>query len=66
MAELQLNPNQAALILELNDEGEMNVDVALPASDTENSSIAAAMIQVIAKRLVQDEKFQEEILDELK
>ena len=58
---MDLKYNQAALILEANDEGEISVNVA--AHDTDN--LAAAICQVIAQKLTLDEKFQEEILAEL-
>jgi hypothetical protein len=55
---MELKPNQAALILEANDEGEISVDMA--AQDM--NGLAAAICQVIAQKLSQDEKFQSEIL----
>ena len=58
---MELKQNQAALILEANDEGEISVNLA--AYDTE--SLAAEICQVIAQKLTLDEKFQAEILAEL-
>jgi hypothetical protein len=58
---MELKQNQAALILEANDEGEISVNLA--AHDTE--SLAAEICQVIAQKLSLDEKFQAEILAEL-
>jgi hypothetical protein len=54
---MELKPNQAALILEANDEGEISVNVA--AHDI--GGLAAAVCQVIAKKMSQDEKFQAEL-----
>ena len=58
---MELQSNQAALILEASDEGEISVSVA--SSDTD--SFAALLCQVIAQKLTLDKKFQEEILIEL-
>ncbi len=58
---MELGYNQAALILEANDEGEISVNLA--AHDSEN--LAASICQIIARKLTQDEKFQSEILDAL-
>lgn len=58
---MELQPNQAALILEASDEGEISVSVA--SSDTD--SFAALLCQVIAQKLTLDKKFQEEILVEI-
>mgnify|MGYP000356535914 CR=1 FL=1 len=55
---MELKPNQAALILEANDEGEISVDMAAQDMD----GLAATICQVIAQKLSQDEKFQFEIL----
>jgi hypothetical protein len=55
---MELKPNQAAIILEASDEGEISVDVA--AHDIEG--LAASLCQVIAQKLSQDETFQAEIL----
>jgi hypothetical protein len=54
---MELKPNQAALILEANDEGEISVNVAAHDID----GLAAAVCQVIATKLSQDEKFQAEL-----
>ena len=58
---MELQPNQAAIILEASDEGEISVDVA--AHDVEG--LAASLCQVIAKKLTLDEAFQAEILTAL-
>jgi len=55
---MDLQPNQAALILEASDEGEISVSVA--AYDTDG--LAAALCRVIAEKLSEDETFQAEIL----
>jgi len=55
---MELQPNQAALILEADDDGEISVNVAAQDMD----GLATALCQVIAQKLSQDEKFQSEIL----
>jgi len=55
---MDLQPNQAALILEASDEGEISVSVA--AKDVDG--LAAALCQVIARKLSEDEIFQADIL----
>ena len=54
---MELKPNQAAIILEANDEGEISVDVAAHDID----GLAAAVCQVIVLKLSQDETFQAEL-----
>ena len=58
---MELQSNQAALILEASEEGEISVSVA--SSDTD--SFVALLCKVIAQKLTLDKKFQEEILIEL-
>jgi hypothetical protein len=55
---MDLQPKQAALILEASDEGEISVSVA--ASDRDG--LAAALCQVIAEKLSGDETLQAEII----
>ena len=62
MAEFKLSDNQAALILGVSDEGEIQVDMAVAATENEATNLAAAICRVIAMRLVNDEQFQEEIM----
>jgi hypothetical protein len=61
MKALELNPNQSALILESNEQGEISVNVA--AEDIH--SLPAALCHVIASKLMQDTAFQEELMDML-
>ena len=65
MAELKLKANQAALILEASEEGEISVNVASPETENEASIFASDLCSVIAERLINDEEFQAEILSEL-
>ena len=58
---MELQPNQAAIILEASEEGEISVDVAAHDID----GLAASLCQVIAKKLALDEAFQAEILTAL-
>ena len=62
---MELNDNQAALILEVSHEGEIKVEVAVNASKIEERDIATAICQVIAMKLVNDEQFQSEIMTAL-
>lgn len=62
MAEIKLNGNQAALILEVSEDGEIKVDIAVDESETEASAFAADLCQAIAMKLINDQNFQEEIL----
>ena len=55
------SPNQTALILEANDEGEISVNLATH----DNDNLAAEICQVIAQKLTTDEAFQAEIMNEL-
>ena len=55
---MDLQPNQAALILEASDEGEFSVSVAAHDAD----GLAAALCRVIAEKLSEDETLQTEIL----
>ncbi len=62
---MELGYNQAALILEANDEGEISVNLAAHDSAHDSENLAAAICQIIARKLTQDEKFQSEIMDAL-
>lgn len=55
---MELKVNQAALILETNDEGEISVEVASPDMD----GLASGLCQIIARKLINDEAFQQELL----
>ena len=55
---MDLQPNQAALILETSDEGEISVSVAARDAD----GLAAALCRVIAEKLSDDKTFQAEVL----
>ena len=59
---MELNDNQAALILEVTDQGEIKVEVAVNSGKNEERDIATAICQVIALKLVNDEQFQNEIM----
>jgi len=58
---MELESNQAALVLEVNDEGEVSVNIAT--HDSEN--LSAEICQIIDQKLTKDEKFQSEIMDAL-
>ena len=65
MPDFKLKPNQAALILESSEDGEINVAVAIPDDGAWDSVLAAALCKVIAQKLTSDEQFQSEIMAEL-
>jgi hypothetical protein len=56
---MELKDNQAALILEVDEEGGVSVNVASGDAD----GPAGAICQAIAIKLMQDEAFQSEIMD---
>ena len=62
MNELKLNNRQAALILEVSDDGAISVEVAARKSADGDNELAVSICQVIATKLVNDEQFQESIL----
>ena len=55
---MNLTENQSALILELDEHGEISVDVASGNHD----GLTAAICTALAKKLMGDEQFQEEIV----
>lgn len=56
---MDLKDTQAALILDLSDEGEITVDI-LAADD---DGLAGQLCQAIARKLLADEKFQAELME---
>lgn len=58
---MELKENQAALILEIDEAGEVAVNVA----SSDHSSITARICNVIAEKLMGDNEFQEEIMSRL-
>jgi|GEM_PF-2525818 len=60
--EISLQSNQAALILTIDDEGEVSVEVG--ASDQEG--LPTGICEAIAAKLIGDEAFQEELMDMLR
>lgn len=55
---MELENNQAALILETTDDGEVTVNVASP----DLAGLAGALCRSIAKKLMNDEQFQAELM----
>ncbi|MEN8199500.1 MAG: twitching motility protein [Thermodesulfobacteriota bacterium] len=55
---MELSHNQSALILEIDDQGEISINVA--SGDMEG--LTAALCQVLAAKLTEDEAFQEELM----
>lgn len=62
---IRLGENQAALVLEASDEGEITVQVASPDDQHDSDNFALYLCQVIAEKLTNDEGFRNEILSEL-
>lgn len=58
---MELQANQSALILELDEDGEISVNVA----SGDQNSLTAQICQAIARKLMSDEKFQAEVMDML-
>ena len=56
---MELTKNQSALVLEANENGEISVDVASHDID----GLSGSLCQAIARKLMQDEKFQSELMD---
>ncbi len=65
MSDIALKPNQAALILESSEDGEITVDIALPNGNAGDCALAARLCKLIAKKLAYDDQFQTEIMAEL-
>jgi len=58
---MELSDNQAALILETSEEGDITVNVSMP----DPEGLSGALCQAIAWKLTNDEAFQHAILDML-
>ncbi|MBM9604824.1 twitching motility protein [Desulfopila inferna] len=56
---MELKPNQAALILEADDNNEITVHVSSP----DQEGLSAAICQAIAVKLMEDENFQNELME---
>ncbi|MFW2368786.1 MAG: twitching motility protein [Desulforhopalus sp.] len=56
---MKLNDNQSALILEIDDQGEISVEVA----SRDHEGLTALFCQAIAEKLLMDRKFQEELME---
>ncbi len=59
---MELKDNRAALLLEVSDEGEITVEVAVNGSKCTDKNVAAEICRVMAMKLVGDEQFQNEIM----
>lgn len=57
---LTLSANQAALVLETTEDGEITVNLH---SGSTEFTLSAALCEAIAEKLVSDEQFQQEIMD---
>ena len=58
---MELQNNQAAIILEASDEGEISVNI----EGSDESGLAYALCRVLAKKILSDEVFQTELLEML-
>ncbi len=59
--DITLQPNQAALILTIDEEGEVSVDVG----SSDNAGLPAEICKEIALKLINDEAFQEELMESI-
>lgn len=55
---MELTKTQSALILDASEDGEITVDIA----SSDHTSLAGAICQAIATKLMNDENFQAEIM----
>lgn len=58
---MELKPNQSALILTADEEGEVTVDV----ESSDFNGLTGQICQAIAKKLMHDEKFQTQLMEML-
>ena len=58
---MELKNNQSALILEADEDGGITVNVA----SGDHDGLTGALCEVIARKLMTDEQFQEELMDML-
>jgi len=65
MSTITLEANQAALIVKTSEDGVIDVEVAYAEDSPEDDGFAAAICQVVAQKLVDDEEFQEAIMAEI-
>ncbi|MDW7740665.1 MAG: twitching motility protein [Bacillota bacterium] len=56
---MELKENQSALILEIDDQGEISVDVA----SANHDGLTSLLCQAIAEKLLNDPESQEELMD---
>lgn len=62
MSDLTLKPNQAALLLEVSPEGEVNVEAVFPNEPDGAGALAVSICTVIGQKLTENEEFQNEIM----
>jgi hypothetical protein len=62
MTTITLEANQAAIIVKTSEDGTIDVEVAYAEDSPEDDGFAAAICEVVASKLVDDEEFQEEIM----
>lgn len=65
MTTFTLKANQAALILEVSQESEVQVEAAFPDESDEAGTLAAEICTVVGQKLATDENFQSEIMKAL-
>ena len=62
MSQINLKSNQAALVLNVSLEGEVNVDAVFPENADTEGDLAAAICTVVGQKLTEDDSFQAEIM----
>ena len=58
---MELNKNQSALLLEIDDNGEVSIEVA----SNDHQGLTALLCKAIAEKLLEDEEFQEELMEKI-
>jgi hypothetical protein len=56
---MELNDNQSALVLEIDDHGEISIEIA----SRDHDGLTALLCKAIAEKLLGDEEFQEQLME---
>lgn len=58
---MKLNEHQSALVLDIDDQGEISVEVA----SSDHEGLTSLLCRAIAEKLLEDEAFQEELMGKI-
>ena len=58
---MELNKNQSALLLEIDDQGEISIEVA----SNDHQGLTALLCKAIAEKLLEDEDFRDELMEKI-